>query len=258
MNDAEELLSRIRDSISSLIEGAGAVAVAYSGGLDSSIVAALAKEITNVRCYACAMEGSYDATNALAFASQDHVELKMSTLDRAQFRSLIVETALILGTHDPVEVSYVAPIIQVLGSCDEETLLTGAGADELFGGYSKYTHCRDPTEAMKQDLQKMRDELRLIQSAAHALGKTVRTPFVSDRIIEFSDSLPIERKIDDKARKKVLREVAALIGLPAEKREKKAAQYSSGILKAMEREAKEAGKNLSDWMSEIGPVTKAT
>ena len=51
------LLNALRESITSAIGKERTVAVAYSGGLDSSLIASLAKESAEVKCYTCAMAG---------------------------------------------------------------------------------------------------------------------------------------------------------------------------------------------------------
>jgi asparagine synthase (glutamine-hydrolysing) len=59
-------------------------------------------------------------------------------------------------------------------------------------------------------------------------------------------------------RKLVLREVAVLLGLDAHDRPKKAAQYSSGIMREMERLARKEGMSMSEWTKKTVRAKRAT
>jgi len=251
VTDADELLSILRDIVSSSLVERKKVAVAYTGGVDSSVVAALARESAEVKCYTCAIEGSFDEAHARSFAERDGLELRMIILDRVELRSYVAEAGLMLDTDNPIKIAYTVPIICALEKCDEDLLLTGTGADELFAGYSKYGSAPDPLEMMNRDLEKMLAENNLLSSAAHALGKTLLAPFAADRVVMFSKTIDLERKINKDEKKAILREVAQLLNLESAMRPKKAAQYSSGVMREMERESKRLGTTLQKWISEV-------
>jgi asparagine synthase (glutamine-hydrolysing) len=81
--------------------------------------------------------------------------------------------------------------------------------------------------------------------ASH-FGKVIRHPFLHRDVVEFAQVLPISECIDQGERKKILREVAALLDLgPVVSRPKKAAQYGSGVMKEMKAEAKRRDVPLS-------------
>ena len=63
-------------------------------------------------------------------------------------------------------------------------------------------------------------------------------------------SIPEEYKIKDGIRKYVLREVGKSLGLPDKivMRKKKAAQYSSGMMRAMKKLVKEKKLGLKDYI----------
>jgi asparagine synthase (glutamine-hydrolysing) len=60
-----------------------------------------------------------------------------------------------------------------------------------------------------------------------------RFPFSDERIVSLALSMPLDFKIKEETRKLVLRRAAYQLGLPQDIAEipKKAAQYSSGVLK---------------------------
>ena len=243
-----KLLNALRESITSAIEKERTVAVAYSGGLDSSLIARLAKESAEVKCYTCAMAGSFDADHALGFAVEDDLDLTMILLGRESLGGLVARIGLLLNSDDPIRIAYTIPVICVLERCAETTVLVGSGADELFGGYAKYSAATDPTAIMRSDLSKMLVEDHVLRRVAKGLDKRLESPYVSEATLAFSASLPMNLKISGNDRKVLLRKAAALLGLHSHARPKKAAQYSSGLLKEMKRQAGSSHASLSDWV----------
>ena len=243
-----DLLNALRESITSAIGKERTVAVAYSGGLDSSLVARLAKESAKVRCYTCAMAGSFDADHAVGFAAEDDLDLTMFVVGGESLGGLVARTGMLLNSDDPIRIAYTIPVICVLERCAEATVLVGSGADELFGGYAKYSKATDPTAIMRSDLSKMLVEDNVLRIVAKALGKRLESPFVSEATLAFSASLPMNLKISGNDRKVLLRKAAASLGLHSHDRPKKAAQYSSGLMKEMKRQAAGSHATLSDWV----------
>jgi asparagine synthase (glutamine-hydrolysing) len=71
--------------------------------------------------------------------------------------------------------------------------------------------------------------------AACSIWCEPRFPFAERGLAEFGESLPVSFKLREGVRKAVLREAAVRLGLPKEVAQtpKKAAQYSSGVLKLL-------------------------
>jgi asparagine synthase (glutamine-hydrolysing) len=71
-------------------------------------------------------------------------------------------------------------------------------------------------------------------------------------VVVLADSLPDEMLVDNGVRKVALRQVATALGLEgAALRPKKAAQYGSGIMKAMKTMAKSERSSLADWTVKV-------
>jgi asparagine synthase (glutamine-hydrolysing) len=245
--DKNGLLDSLRRSVFELVEREDKVAIAYSGGLDSSVIAALASEKANVTCYTSAIAGSFDFRNAKQFAYDERRQFTLLELGSEDLRSFIRKASRVLCTTDPIRIAYTIPVLCVLGRSAERVVLTGSGADELFCGYAKYSGMMDPKQAMAADLERMLTESNFLSIEATKLGKIIGFPYAAPAVIATAKDIPLGEKIDPTGRKIILREVAELLGLQSHKRPKKAAQYSSGVMKEMQRLAKCEGLSLSQW-----------
>ena len=244
-------LGLLRKSVEEIISGEDAVSVAYSGGLDSSILATVAKEFTTVHCYTCVVHGSFDARNAKSRAESESLDMTLIELTTEEIPGITLEASTLLGTSNPTQLAYTVPVLVALKGSRERLMLAGHGADELFGGYAKYVTAKNPEQMMADDLDKMLREGGAIARAAVALGKRAAFPFVSRELIRYTRSLPVDRKVSASGRKILLREVAELLDLQSHDFPKKAAQYSSGVLKEMRKLARTEGVSLSDWTSHL-------
>lgn len=254
--DAGELLDVLRASVRGCIGEERRVGVAYSGGLDSSIVARFSQETADTRCYTSGVEGSFDAENAPSMARLEGRNLTMALLRPKDVEALALRTAQLIGSCDPMRIAYTAPIVCVLEHANERVVLAGNGADELFGGYAKYMGASRPDELMDKDLMRARSEAGELRSIAASMEKDLAFPFLSDAVIQGASETPIAEKVNGERRKIILREVAVSLGLPSTERPKKAAQYSSGILRCMEKLARERGVVLAEWTAELEGHTK--
>jgi asparagine synthase (glutamine-hydrolysing) len=194
------------------------------------------------------MVGSFDAKHAPSYAAQDEFDLTLIVVERESLGGLVARIGTLLDSCDPVRIAYTIPVARVLEECAETTLLVGSGADELFGGYAKYSTATDPKAIMKSDLSKMLEEDIVLRRVAKTLGKRLESPYVSEATLAFSASLPMNLKISGNDRKVLLRQAAASLGLRSHDLPKKAAQYSSGMMKEMKRQAASSHKDLSDWV----------
>ncbi|MCK4438568.1 hypothetical protein KAV47_05805, partial [Candidatus Bathyarchaeota archaeon] len=85
------------------------------------------------------------------------------------------------------------------------------------------------------------------------LGARLVLPYADTRIIMFGLGVPTKYKLPpdiEEPRKTILRRLAKNLGFPAEvsDRPKKAAQYSTGVHKALSKMAKSRGESLPEFL----------
>ncbi|HJH26693.1 MAG TPA: ATP-binding protein, partial [Methanophagales archaeon] len=131
--------------------------------------------------------------------------------------------------------------------CGIKTVLYGLGAEELFAGYERHRRVK------KEDLNKeclagllrtherdlYRDEL-----VAKAQGISLRAPFLAPDFVDYALRIPASYKLslDKTENKLILRDIARDLGLAeVAGRKKRAVQYGSNFLKALEKLAKKKG-----------------
>lgn len=249
--DTDELVARLREATKDAIRGSEAVGVAYSGGVDSAVIASLASESARVVCYTCAVAGSHDHMRAPATAAEEGLELHMVMMDRGTLTEAVRKVCEVLETENPLKAAFTVPIMCALEACAEKVVLVGSGADELFGGYAKYLEDCDPETSMATDLEVALADLGRLRAYAGSVGKRLEAPFVAPGVISFAKGIPLERKLSAGNRKATLRDAAKALGVLSHDSPKKAAQYSSGVMKEMRAMAKERGMDLGDWTAEV-------
>jgi asparagine synthase (glutamine-hydrolysing) len=149
----EGLQSRSRSSLTSELEGTLRAAVhdallgdveigtLCSGGVDSSLITAMAKEVKpNLVAFGASYKGDRvldEGPAAQRVAEALNVELDLLDITKPTWRSGFVPATLFfgapLGTASSVAIALMAERARRRGI---KVLLTGEGADELFGGYS--------------------------------------------------------------------------------------------------------------------------
>jgi len=243
---ASELASLIEESVRRRVVGRRRVAVSFSGGLDSSILAVVASKHADVVLCSAYASGSRDEGQSARAADLLGLRLETALLDAGTLAKRSGEAEL-----PPGEATMMDRALWCIYSTTSElarrskapTILLGQLADELFGGYMKYAvKAREEGAAaaermMAADVRACADRGFLRDEAACSASCEVRFPYAEERIASFAAGLPFEYKIREGERKAVLRAAALELGLPEElaSAPKKAAQFSSGasrLLKA--------------------------
>ena len=249
MEHHEELLGLLKSAVKGC--GDNGRAVAFSGGLDSSLVALLAAECGEVSLYTAGIEGSDDLKHAEMAAKEMGLPFHPVIITESDIVSAMPDVARAVGT-DPVVISFELPLYFVAKNAPERTILVGQGADELFGGYARYSKMPEleAEDRIRADVKSLLESgINRDRNVAALFGKELCCPFLNEGVVEYALKIPIAEKITETEKKAVLRRAARLAGLklPAE-RPKKAAQYGSGTMKVMKKRAKKEGLGVREWV----------
>ena len=230
--------------------GDGDLAVAFSGGVDSGLVAAAVPEAP---CYVAGFEGSHDVAAARDAASAMDRDLRVVEITHEDLRRAVRSVAAATGRRNPMDVAIAVPLYltaEAAAADGYDRLAVGQGADELFGGYSKVV---DPAEDPRVDADTVRgartetvrtlpDQLERDVLALRAAGVEPATPLLDDRVVAAALALPDDLLVDGDERKVALRRVAAGYVLESvHSADKKAVQYGTYVSRELDRLARRAG-----------------
>jgi asparagine synthase (glutamine-hydrolysing) len=255
------LLQRsIRNRISSLKE----TALAFSGGLDSTIIAAMAKKLgADVHLIHVSLKDQAETEHAKKIAHELDLPIHVQLFAEDDVEKTLPRVLWIIEEANPVKTSIGVPIYWTAEKASQmnfKALLAGQGADELFGGYEKHvqTYVQHGSEkaqkAIFKDIVGMYEaNFERDSKICNYHGIDLRLPFATYSIAKFALDLPIELKIERSPttlRKLVLRQLAKNIGLPklATEKPKKAIQYTTGITKALKKLAKRNNLALNEYL----------
>lgn len=167
-----------------------------SGGLDSSIIAALARRhVDELHTFAVGLEGSADLAAARRVADHlgtTHHELVIRPAEIARALPGIVQH---LESYDRDLVRSAAPTWFVAAHAAErvKVVLTGEGADELFAGYRYYKDYGDMGALhaeLRRSITAMHNvNLQRVDRMTMAHGLEARVPFLDTAMIELGLSL---------------------------------------------------------------------
>ncbi len=246
---AEQLQKLLFQSTKKRVANARAVVVAFSGGLDSSVVASLAKAAgVEVRLVCVGLQGQDEIDLARKTAEILDLPLFVQTYTITDVERTLSKVLWLIEEADVMKAGVAIPLFWAAETASNfrcDVLLAGQGADELYGGYRRYLTDYEAGGAKRLEESLYHDVVTSYETnfqrdepvcAFH--GVDLRLPFVDSEVVRFSLSLPIDFKIEssrDMLRKTILRQVARNLGIPPSiaDRPKKAVQFSSGVDKAL-------------------------
>ena len=231
MDICEELRSRLREAA----ERNKSDAILLSGGLDTSILAFIAKPKL---AFTVALKGSRAsdfvyAEKVSGFLGIEHKKLEF-TVEEAL--NTLPEVIRILRTFDlalPNDLSIYFGL-QLARESNICSIITGDGSDELFAGYSYMT------ELLPKELERY---IRRLSKSWHfsaseigkALGIEVKQPFLDEDFVSFALNISSELKVKKGIGKYILRKsFEGLIPPEIVWRGKEAIEYGSGSNKLRE------------------------
>jgi len=259
----DELHTRLFEAVGKRAMGLEKVAVAFSGGLDSSLTAALAKECNvPVLLISVGLENQPEMEHAEYAAKIMGLPFKAETFTLDDVERVFSKVLWLIEEPDMLKASVAIPFFwaaEAASKWGHKILLAGQGCDELFGGYHRYlSEYRGGNEALEEILYRdtfQAYEVNYVRDNKVCAFHNVelRLPFTDYELISFALSLPPILKIasaTDPLRKRILRKLASDIGLPPEvyNRPKKAVQYGTGVHGALKKLAKKRGQKMRDFI----------
>jgi asparagine synthase (glutamine-hydrolysing) len=201
---ASELRLVMEDAVRKWLVADVEVGAFLSGGLDSSIIAALAARLGKgrLKTFSVGTEGSADLAAARAVAGHigsDHFEHAFTAEDVARVLPHVIyhlESADVDLVRSAIPTHFAAR----LARRHVKAVLTGEGADELFAGYAYHHAYVDDPRALADELTRSLGtmhniNLQRVDRLTMAEGLEARTPFLDRELIDFAQSIPATLKL---------------------------------------------------------------
>jgi asparagine synthase (glutamine-hydrolysing) len=179
-----------------------------SGGLDSSIIAAIAQKVRMeqgrgpLKTFSVGTEGSPDLMAARKVAEHigsDHREYVFDSDDLAEAIPHVIyhlESADVDLVRSAIPTLFAAQ----LAVKEVKAVLTGEGADELFAGYAYHHEYVDNPRALADELTRSLGtmhniNLQRVDRVTMSESLEARTPFLDRELIDFAQSIPASLKL---------------------------------------------------------------
>lgn len=176
------------------------VGVFLSGGLDSSIVAAIAAEHyrergETLKTFAVGSEGSADLELARLVADRLGTEHHERVFTAEEARDVLPKVVRIIESYDPSLVRSAVPnyFLSEMAVETVKVVLTGEGADELFAGYRYHSDIEDADlqDEMVRGVETLHGlNLQRCDRVTMVHGLEARVPFLDLDVIALSLSIP--------------------------------------------------------------------
>jgi asparagine synthase (glutamine-hydrolysing) len=215
----DELRAVMVDAVERQMMGDVPVGVFLSGGLDSSLVAAIAQNYLRERgqtlkTFAVGLEGSPDLVAARSVAEHLGTEHHECVYTAEEATSTLPEVVASIENFDPSLVRSAVPnnMLARFTAKHVKVVLTGEGADELFAGYEYMREFSDPDELHDELVRSVEGlhnlNLQRCDRVTMAHGLEARVPFLDREVINHALRLPASWKLtcSGQPEKRLLRE----------------------------------------------------
>jgi len=225
IRDEDVAINLLRDALCRAVDErlGGKIGIAFSGGVDSSLIAALSKKRSEVALYSVGLENSHDVRQAARAAEllglKNCLCLKIVTQD--EIEACLPKVIKAIGNVDPTQISIGTPLFIAAKKAQDDgikIMLSGQGADELFAGYHRHTKAFEKgAEVLHQEIIKGMQNVGEVDlkrdTAVMAVNSIeLRTPYLDDAVIEvglkIAPGLKIRKMGEGYKNKYILRRLA--------------------------------------------------
>jgi asparagine synthase (glutamine-hydrolysing) len=204
------------------------VGIIFSGGIDSLLIAYEVQKLNiPFTCYTAGREGGSDIEWARRLALEFDFPLKAKILSTDEIKELIPQLIIDIEDSSLNQIEVSVPIyvsVRMAQEAGERVILTGQGADELFGGYPWYArivdqegydsfvdHSWQDTFFLYKECLEREDKI----SMAHSIE--LRVPFLDPEVIKTAFDISPELKLkkgNDLMGKQIHRKYCISRGIP--------------------------------------------
>lgn len=246
VTDEETALKKYRESLFNSIKkrtkGHQKIGVIFSGGVDSVLVAHIAKQMgIQVTCYVAGMSESQDVMTAKKIANDLKLDLRVNELTETKIQSELTDIIKAIESTNHLQVDVAIPVFFAVKLAKEDgvrVMLTGQGADEIFAGYNWYPTLLEErgevelNKSLWNDIENLyKDTLEREDKITMYHGIELRVPYLDLEVIKSTMSISERLKIKDGHVKYLHRKLAEQLAIPSYVvwRPKEAAQHGSNV-----------------------------
>jgi asparagine synthase (glutamine-hydrolysing) len=197
-----------------------------------------------------------DAEQAMKIAKELKLDLKVIKISEDKLKKSLPEVINLIESADPVKVEVATTLFFSLKEAKKDNIkviFSGVGADDIFGGYKRMLAAKEVNLDSISNLRRMY-ERDLYRDDVISMFNNIelRLPFLDKELVTEVLKIPSKYKLGEET-KPILRDIARQLGLKQSGMKRKAAQYGSGIAKAISKFAQPKGKYLAS-LTKIQPL----
>ena len=204
----KQLKNNLIKSVEKRVKGLNEIGILFSAGIDSTILAKIADDLEiKTTLYSVGHEDSPDLKFAKKTAHKMDFSLKLKKVSIADVEDYLMPVLDAIEEFNIMKIGVGMPAYMAAEMAHEDDLkvmLSGQGADELFGGYNRYLEIyKNKGEFAQEDLKE--DILNLYHvnlqrddAVTMANSVELRVPYLDLDIINTAINIPMKYKINGK------------------------------------------------------------
>jgi len=133
-HDVDRFVRRLEQRVAQEVKGRPRIALAYSGGLASTLIAMIARKRCTLVCVVAGLEGSPDVQAAKAAKLHLDYRVEYDILSRADAIRIRAQVATAHPKFTPSEIDNLVPLHAALETADGGPMLSGVGPSRFGAG----------------------------------------------------------------------------------------------------------------------------